>query len=351
VAYGLADNLAKYAASITYSLTPKTIYQFPVKSLKLSYQCDTRIPGQELQFTQTDNIFLSFKRGVNDKFLLNKTLKAEYLNEFKNHFSYLLGFSYTQQSPRGELYFNTSEYSSLTNDINNINITELYVNLRYAPNETFYQGKVYRFPFASKYPVIQLNISGGSKSINNSYDYLRLQLGISKRYYLSIFGYGDVSFEAGKIIGKVVYPLLFIHNANQTYSYQKNSYNLMNFLEFVSDKYVSISIDQCFNGFFLNKIPVIKKLKWREIVSCKVLYGGLSNTNNPDYHNDLYKIPTTGNGTLLTYTLENKPYIEAGIGVSNIFKIFRVDLIKRFTYLNHPNVSGLGFRVQFRFDI
>jgi hypothetical protein len=350
-AYGLADNVAKYAGSIIYSLTPGTIYQFPVKSLKLSYQCDTRIPGQELQFTQTDNIFLSFKRGVNDKFLLNKTFKAEYLNEFKNHFSYLLGFSYTRQSPRGELFFNTSDYSSMTNDINNINISELYVNLRYAPNETFYQGKVYRFPFASKYPVIQLNISGGSKTINNSYDYLRLQLGISKRYYLSIFGYGDVTLETGKVFGKVAYPLLFIHNANQTYSYQQNSYNLMNFLEFVSDKYVSINIDQCFNGFFLNKIPLIKKLKWREIVSCKVLYGGLSNTNNPDYQNDLFKFPTTDIGTQLTYTLEKQPYIEAGIGLSNIFKIFRVDLIKRFTYLDHPNVSGLGFRVQFRFDI
>jgi hypothetical protein len=351
MAYGLTDNIAKYAASITYSLTPKTIYEFPVKSLKLSYQCDNKIPGQELQFTQSDNIFLSFKRGVNDKFFQNKTLKAEYLNEFKNHFSYLIGYSYTIQSPKGNLFFNTTDYSLLTNDVNNINISELYLNLRYAPNETFYQGKVYRFPFANKYPVIQLKISGGAKSINNSYNYLRLQLGISRRYYLSILGYADVSFEAGKIFGKVAYPLLYIHNANQTYSYQKNSYNLMNFLEFVSDKYVSINIDQCFNGFFLNKVPLIKKLKWREIISCKVLYGGLSKTNNPDYQNELFKFPTTNDGTPLTYTLENKPYIEAGIGVSNILKIFRVDLIKRFTYMNYPNVSGFGFRVQFRFDI
>jgi hypothetical protein len=350
-AYGLKDNIAKYAASIIYSLTPNTIYQFPVKSLKLSYQCDTRIPGQELQFTQSDNIFLSFQRGVNDKLFLNKTFKAEYFNEFKNNFSYLLGFSYTLQSPRGELFFNTSDYSFMSNDVNNINISELYLNLRYAPNQTFYQGKVYRFPFANKYPVIQLKISGGSKSINNSYDYLRFQLGISRRYYLSILGYTDVSFEAGKIIGKVAYPLLFIHNANQTYSYQKNSYNLMNFLEFVSDKYVSINIDQCFNGFFLNKVPLIKKLKWREIISCKVLYGGLSKKNNPDYQNDLFKFPASNDGIPLTYTLEKQPYIEAGIGVSNILKIFRVDLIKRFTYMEHPNVSGLGFRVQFRFDI
>ncbi len=232
-----------------------------------------------------------------------------------------------------------------------INISELNLNLRYAPNESFYQGKLYRDPFPGRYPVIQLNIAGGTRSINNDFDYLRLQLNVSRRYYASIFGYTDISFEAGKIIGKVPYPLLFIHRANQTYSYQKNSYNLMNFLEFVSDQYVSLNIDYSFNGFFLNKVPLLKKLKLRELVTCKVLYGGLTKTNNPDYQTDLFKLPTDQNGVPLTYTLEKKPYIEASIGVSNILRIFRVDLIKRFTYLNHPNVSDIGVRLQFKFDI
>jgi hypothetical protein len=125
----------------------------------------------------------------------------------------------------------------------------------------------------------------------------------------------------------------------------------MNFLEFVSDQYVSLNVDHSFNGFFFNKIPLLKKLKLREVVSCKILYGGLNKNNNPDYHNDIYKLPVDNNGMPLTYTLEKQPYIEASIGVSNIMRIFRVDLIKRFTYLNHPNISGLGLRVQFRFDI
>ena len=125
---------------------------------------------------------------------------------------------------------------------------------------------------------------------------MRLQLGVSRRYYLSILGYADVSFEAGKIFGKVPYPLLFIHNANQTYSYQKNSYNLMNFLEFVSDQYVSLNIDHCFNGLFSIKSLLFKKLKLRELVTFKVLYGGLDKTNNPDYQNDLFKFPTDKNG-------------------------------------------------------
>ncbi len=350
-AYAFDDKTFKYNTGITYSLTSRTIYQFPVKYLKISYQKDTKIPGQELQFTQGDNFFLSFKRGINDKLLLNNTLRFEHLNEFENHFSYLLGYSFTRQFPEGNLYFTHDDYLSESGRLNHIDISELYLNLRYAPNESFYQGKLYRDHFPNKYPVIQLNIAGGSKIFFNDYDYLRFQLNISRRYYISIIGYTDIAIEAGKIAGKVPYPMLFIHRANQTYAYQKDSYNLMNFLEFVSDKYASINIDHSFNGFLLNKIPLLKKMKLREIVTFKALYGGLGEKNNPDYNTDLFKLPVDVNGQPLTYTLERKPYIEASIGLSNILRIFRVDLIKRFTYLDHPNVSELGVRVQFRLDI
>ena len=351
LAYGLTDKMLKYNLGFTYSLTPRSIYVFPVKSIRISYQKEVRIPGQELQLSEDDNILLSLKRGINDKFFLNKTFRTEFLNEFENHFSYLAGFSYTRQSPDGNLNFNIDDYLSLTNKISYINISEFYLNLRYAPNETFYQGKLYRYPVRNKYPVIQLKCAVGSKSIFNDYNYLRLQMSISKRYYASIIGYGDITFEAGKIIGKVPYPLLYIHRANQTYSYQKNSYSMMNFLEFVSDQYASINVEYCLNGFILNKVPLVKKLKLRELVTCKVLYGGLSKTNNPDYQNDLFKFPTDINGIPVTYTLKSQPYVEAGIGVSNILKIFRVDLVKRFTYRNNPYVTGSGFLIQFRFDL
>jgi hypothetical protein len=156
--------------------------------------------------------------------------------------------------------------------------------------------------------------------------------------------------EAGKIFGKVPFPLLFIHNANQSYAYEASSFNMMNFMEFVSDKYVSLVIDHSFNGFFFNKVPLLKKLKLREVMTFKALYGGLSSLNNPDLQPDLLKFPTDNNGIPLTYTLGRKPYIEASVGVSNIFKLFRVDLIKRFTYLQNPNVASLGVRLQFKLD-
>lgn len=351
LAYGTKDKIFKYNAGISYSFTPRTIYQFPVKALFMSYQKDTKIPGAEFQFVLPDNILFSFKRGVNDKLFLNNTFKIDYLSEFENHFSYRLGYSFTRQYTAGNLYFKTDEYSSTSGEISYIDIPEVYVNLRYARNESFFQGKIYRTIYPGKYPVIQLKIAGGSGIINNDFDYLRLQLNISKRYYVSIAGYTDVTFEAGKIFGKVAYPILFIHNANQTYSYQKNSYNLMNFLEFVSDQYVALNVNHSFNGFIFNKIPLLKKLKLRELVTCKILYGSLSDRNNPDNQNDLFKFPTDANGIPLTYTLERKPYIEAGVGISNLLNLIRIDVIKRFTYVGNPNVSSIGIRIKLMIDI
>jgi len=350
LAYGFTDQKFKYYVGTTFSLSNRSIFEFPVKSIRVSYQDETKIPGQELQFVQEDNFLLSFKRGVNNKLFYNKTFRIEHLNEFKNHFSFNLGYQFTHQIPAGDLYFNTTDYLLHINDPAYIDISEIGLTLRYAPQEHFYQGKQYRIPMASKYPVTQLQLAFGSKSIKNDYDYLNVKLSISKRFYLSVLGYTDVIIEGGKIFGKVPYPLLFIHRANQTYSYQINSYNLMNFLEFVSDEYVSLNIDHCFNGFIFNKIPLIKKLKWREVITAKVLYGRLTPLNDPATNPDLFRFPVDNQGTPVTFTLDKGPYVEMSVGISNILKFFRVDLVKRLTYLDQPHVSGLGIRARFRFD-
>lgn len=351
IAYGSKDERFKYNIAATYSLKHTSVYRFPLKYIKVNYQNDTKIPGQELQYSTGDNIFFSLKRGADDKLFYNKTFRIEYLNEFENHFSYSIGYDLTRQSTGGNIHFTSNDNFLLSGEIPCLSITEVNLKLRYAPGETFYQGKIYRDPVPSKYPVLKFKYIIGSKSLNNDYNYQKIELGISKRFYLSIVGYTDVSAEAGKIFGRVPYPLLFIHNANQTYSYQRYSYNMMNFLEFVSDEYVSLNIDHSFNGFFFNKVPLLKKLKLREIATLKVLYGGVTRNNNPDFQSDLFKFPKDIDGTPLTYTLEKKPYIEASVGVSNILKIFRIDIIKRITYLNYPNVSDWGVRLQFRFDI
>ena len=129
----------------------------------------------------------------------------------------------------------------------------------------------------------------------------------------------------------------------------------MNFLEFVSDEHISINVQHFFQGFFFNKIPLFKRLKFREILTFKMLYGNLSDDNNLLYNDQSFLLPTT-DGVVSTYTLSEKPYIEGGIGVSNILKFVRVDLIKRFSYLDHPNipilwgVKGLGIRARVKVE-
>jgi len=349
-AYGFNDKLFKYYVGGSWSFTNRGLLDFPLKSIKMSYQDETQLPGQQMQFLMEDNFLLSVKRGVNDKLFYNKTLKIEHLNEFQNHFSYTLGYKFINQTPGGNLRFNYNDYLSEGNDVKNLNISEFYLNLKYAPHESFYQGKIYRIPFYNKYPIFELRINAGSKAWKNDYNYQLVRFSVRKRFYLSVLGYSDVVWEAGKLFGKVPYPLLNIPQANQTYSYQIESYNMMNFLEFVTDQYTSLLIDHSFNGFFFNKIPFMKQLNWREIVTCKILYGNVTKTNDPKYNTDLFRLPVEPDGTPVTYTLGKIPYIEGSIGIGNIFKFFRIDLVKRFTYLNNPNVSSLGIRMRFRFD-
>lgn len=350
-AYGFKDQKWKYYGGVTYSLTKRSIYEFPVRSIKASYQRETKIPGQELQFVQEDNFLLSFKRGNNDKWLYNDIVNVEYLNEFKNHFSFAIGYKNWIQQAAGGLHYNAVNYNDVTTDLKDLQTSEASLVLRWAPNEKFYQGKTYRIPISFKAPVFTLRYINGIKGfLGGEYDYQNISLNISKRFYLSQLGYTDVVAEGGKIFGKVPFPLLTIHRANQTYAYQLQSYNLMNFLEFVSDQYASVQIDHCFNGFFFNKIPLIRKLKWREAVTVKVLYGSISDQNNPAKSPGLYQLPLTPDGEPITYSLQAKPYIEGSIAIANLFKFFRIDLVKRFTYLDHPNISQLGIRGRFKFD-
>ncbi len=170
---------------------------------------------------------------------------------------------------------------------------------------------------------------------------------VYKRFAISPIGNTYVEAEAGKVFGQgIPFPLLFIPRANQTYAHQLRSYSMMNFLEFISDEYVSLFAEHHFYGFFLNKIPLVKHLKWREVVTFKGLYGGLSDVNDPGTRTGLLNLPADAAGNPTTYSLEDKPYMEVSVGLENIFKVFRVDLVQRLTYLDHPNVSSLGVRVK-----
>jgi len=350
-AYGFKDQKWKYFVSSTYSFNNKSVYHFPLHYIRASYQHDTKIPGQELQFVQEDNFLLSFKRGDNNRWLYNDILKLEYIREFTNHFSYKLGFTQWAQNPAGILKYERAVDGAAQN-VAQLNNTEFSLELRYAPNEQFYQGKLYRTPLINRYPIFTLRYNVGVKGLlSGETDYHTVTGNVAKRVYLSQYGFADVTAEGGYIFGKnIPFPLLMIHRANQTYAYQLNSYNLMNFLEFVSDHYASIDVQYYLNGFLFNKIPLLKRLKLREVLSVKALVGGLRNENNPDNHASVFRFPVDSEGRSISYTLGTQPYLEGSVGIANIFKLVRVDLVRRFTYLNNPNTVQWGIRTRFRLD-
>ncbi|MVM36045.1 carboxypeptidase-like regulatory domain-containing protein [Spirosoma sp. HMF4905] len=358
-AYGFRDKRFKYFASATFSLTDHNTYTYPIKHIQVSVQNELKIPGQELQFVQEDNFLLSFKRGPNNRRTYNQVINLDYLNESKNGLTFNLNVKRIEQTPAGALTFEQSSSDGGTILIPNVTSTELTAGLRYAPHQQFYQGKNYRIPIVNKYPIIQVRFTAGVKGpLGGQYNFQRLIAYANKRFYISPIGYTDVSIEGGQTFGRVPFPLLTIHRANQTYSYQPEAYNMMNFLEFVSDHYGAIFADHYFNGFIFNKIPLIKKLKLREVVTIKSLWGGLRSENRPSPENlvtgqsgGLLKLPTDQTGNPVTFALGSRPYVEASVGIANIFKVLRVDLIKRLTYLENPLApQGYGIRFRMKFD-
>jgi hypothetical protein len=350
VAYGTKDERWKGSLSATYAFNHKQVRRFPVNQVKIWYQDDVKIPGQELQFVQEDNFLLSFKRGVNDKMVYNRVLGVEYLKETESHLSYSFTAKTERQLPAGALTFQYGNPEQPQYDPE-IKTTDFGVHLRYAPNERFYQGATYRTPILNKYPKFSLWYNYGAKGVlGGEYNYHSVQAKIDKVFYISPMGWSHVVVEGGRTFGTLPYPLLKVHRANQTYSYQLESYNLMNFMEFVSDKYASVNMTHSFGGFFFNRIPLLRQLKWREMVSFKALWGGLDEKNRPTNDNGLLQFPTDANGTPLTYTLEKEPYMEASVGVGNIFKVLRIDYVRRLNYLDLPNAPKWGIRARFKLE-
>ena len=226
------------------------------------------------------------------------------------------------------------------------------LNFRYAPNEQYFQGKRFRVPLINKYPIFTLKYAQSFEGVLNSdFSFQKLTFGFFKRFYLSPFGYSDIEVEAAKIWGELPYPLLNIPRANQTFSYQLRSYNLMNFIEFVSDRYVSLNYAHYFNGYILNKIPLIKKLKWRSVVTFKGILGDVSDKNDPSTNPDQVPFPVNADGTQATFPLTRTPYIEVSAGVANILKFFRVDVVKRLTFLDRTEVAtGVSLRLRFKVE-
>ncbi len=353
VTYGTRDKIFKYFGGITYAFKNQRPLAFPMNQITISHQYDTNFPGEELQFVQEDNVLLSIRRGVNNRMFYTRTSNIDYTREIMAGVRYNVVAQRVEVSPGGTLVFSYTDPA--TGELkyrDNITTAQLGASIRWAPNEKFYQGKTERSPIATKYPIFHLFYRAGIKGLlDGDYTFHNLAFQAKKYFYLSPIGFSDVTLEGGYIFGKVPFPLLEIHRANQSYSYQLPSYNLMNFLEFASDHYAAVNVQHQFGGFFFNRVPLLGRLKWREVVSFKALYGGLRTENIPSAQNGQIHFPVDEvNGRTIMNSLEQAPYIEASAGISNIFKLFRVDYVRRVNYTNLPGVSKWGIRARFKID-
>ena len=348
--YGFKDQKFKYKATLSYSFNNQSIYKYPFNYLQASYMYDIKNPGQEDLFTSGNTFLTSFNRGYNNNWLYNNIFRLSWVHEFGNHISYILGTEYWKQQPAGSLAFVNEPSPSKYDTIPQITTGSFSLSFRWAPNEQFFESKAARRNIINKYPVISFQYSRGIKGLyGGEYNFDAYRLSLSKRVMISPIGFSDIRLNASYLNGTLPFPLLIIHPANRTYFYSEYSYNLMNVEEFVSDHYAGLNIDHYFNGFFFNKIPLLKKLRLRELITAKILFGGLRKENNPAFNPNQMLFPTT-NGEASTFTLNRQPYVEAGFGIYNIFSFLRIDFIERFTYLDHPSVSRFAILFSSNFN-
>ncbi len=350
VSYPRKTKIWKHNAELSYTFN-EAFKDNPKHYVEISSERESSFPGQELEFFNPDNFLLSFQRGVTTKMLLTDKYEARYVREIPS-FGFILGANVSRRQPYGTLDFRTiNESSGDINFIPELNTTEAFFGLRIAPNEQYVQGQDKRTPIYNEYPVVNITYSKGFDNIlNGEYDYHRLRINIFKQIEWDRIGTTDMILEGGKTWGDIPYIMQMIPRGNQTYVHQFSSFNLMNFLEFVGDQYVSYNFEHFFYGYFLNKIPLIRRLKLREIISGKIIFSSLSDDQNPNLNPTQIQFPVNENGEKTTFIFDNGPYVEGSIGFSNILRIFRLEMIQRFTYLNHPNVpslfgrKGLGIR-------
>jgi len=326
LAYGDKDNRFKYGLGAMYMLNKK-----PREVLDLEYKTDIEQLGQSQYALTEDNIMTSvLRRNPNYKLTLVNELSGYYLREWFGGFSNTLNFSYKTIYPSDSIHYNLFANNSPVPKITN---TSLTLNTRWLKDEKYVAGEFERISLGSKYPEINFEITGAMKGLLGSdYSYMKLHFNYYHKFSINPFGYARLILDAGKIFGTVPYPLLQLHEGNETYAFDRYAFNMMNYYEFASDQYTSITYEHHFQGFFLNHIPLMRRLKWREVASGKFLIGSISEKNM-----NVLKFPY-GLGPV------SKPYSEVGIGVENIFKLIRIDATWRLTHLDHPNIQKFGIR-------
>lgn len=342
LAYGTKDQKYKGHFSLATSLKGKEIGSYPANYLQFTYKNDIREPGQNLGFLNGDSFFRSFRPKGNNFWYNHEFFQVQHVYEFGNHLRLQTQVEQKQLKALGNLTFTEA---ATQKEIPHLNTFEIGLNLRWAPGEEFFQKNIERSPIQNHRPIFNFRIAQGIDGVlNGEHAYSSAKLDISKKFLLSQLGYAQVHAGGGYIHGKVPYPLLETPITNSTYLIEQGSYNMMRSLEFLSDSFVKFSIEHQMEGFILNKIPLIKKLKLREYWTYRMYYGTLRNENNPQINGSMFLFPMNEEKDPVSYTFQGTPYMEGSVGIENIFNVLRVEYVKRFTHTHHKDARKEGFR-------
>lgn len=339
-AYGFRDHKWKYRGELEYSFHDKTYHsrEFPVHSLRFTSSYDLNFIGQHYYFTNPDNMFLSLKRMTDKTAMYQLSNKLEYTLELRNNFSLNVGIAHTRNYATPWVPLVDGYGRSRTS----FDESTLRVEVRYAPGEKFYQTTSQRIPVNLDAPVFVLRHTLGRAGWGSTYPLNKTEFSMQKRFWLSAFGYVDALASAAHVWSRSPYMNLLIPNANLSYTIQPESFALINPIEFVNDTQVNWEITYWANGAILNYIPLVKKLKLREVFGFKGVWGHLSRRNNPALNPDMLQYAPERQTSLMTDT----PYMEASAGLDNIFRCLRLEYVWRLNYRNVPyEIDRHGLRL------
>jgi len=344
VAYGFKDKKWKYNAELEYSFVKKKYHsrEFPMNGIRATYRYDVNKLGQHYMTNSASNLLNSVKRLDSNLSTYERLAKLEYNIEWRNNLSLNATVQYQRQESSEFVPFVTADGLNVTGYTQN----SMHIQLRYAPGEKFMQTYNERRNINRDAICLILAHSFGPKGLFGSKFTLNLtEFCLQKRFWFSAFGYADVIFKAAKLWNQVQFPALLWQNANVAYTVQSETFSLLNPMEFAMDQYVSLDLNYNLNGLIFNRIPLIKKLRLREVITFKGFLGGLTKKNNPEYNDNLFRFPEGGG----TRVMGKTPYMEIGVGIDNILTFLRLDYIWRLTYRGTYGAPDSGLRFSFHF--
>lgn len=351
VAYGTRDQRWKYRGEVEYSFNRKRYHsrEFPIHSIRLEHQYDIDQLGQNYMFTNPDNMFLALKRGSNHLITYLRHTTATYQLELANNFSTTVTASSRRMEPGPWVPLMTTDGQTLSHYTQN----RASITLRYAPGEKFYQTKSTRIPInLDPWVFVLTHTYGPDNRLGNRFGINRTEISIQKRFWFSAFGFADVIIKGAREWSRTAYTNLLSPNANLSYTIQPESFALTDPMEFLGDTGLQWDLTYWANGALFNYIPLLKKLKLREVIAFRGWWSRLSDKNNPMVElSDISSGKSIDNPLLLwpDYVLatpmHSRPYMEMSAGIDNLLKCLRVDYVWRLNYRDTPGVSRSGLRV------